>query len=147
MNQYEEFARKKNQLNYRQMLDQQVNVKNAMKMYGNMSSVEKAMNRHDLHAYKNYDNNQYALIPGVTSNKVLPGQIASPGAKAGSSPPQKKPATLEEKFHKKVNTLAQLGYNNAGVSATGQNVGALSEFAGRNFQGQKQYKSILDEYN
>jgi len=40
-----------------------------MNMYGNMTSVEKAMNRADLQAYKNYDTNQYALVPGVHHNK------------------------------------------------------------------------------
>ena len=39
-------------------------------MYGNMSSIEKKMNKGDLRAYKNYDNNQYALIPGIASTKV-----------------------------------------------------------------------------
>eukprot|EP00349_Pseudokeronopsis_sp_Brazil_P008947 CAMPEP_0202970092 /NCGR_PEP_ID=MMETSP1396-20130829/16064_1 /ASSEMBLY_ACC=CAM_ASM_000872 /TAXON_ID= /ORGANISM="Pseudokeronopsis sp., Strain Brazil" /LENGTH=32 /DNA_ID= /DNA_START= /DNA_END= /DNA_ORIENTATION= len=32
-----------------------------------MTSVEKAMNRHDLIAYKNYDNNQYSMIPGISN--------------------------------------------------------------------------------
>jgi hypothetical protein len=32
--------------------------------YGNMTSVEKRMNKDDLIAYKNFDNNQYAMIPG-----------------------------------------------------------------------------------
>lgn len=118
-----------------------------MKLYGNMTSVEKAMNRHDLHAFKNYDNNQYALIPGVASSKVLPGQIYSPGSKAGSSPPKKKSTTVEEKFFKKADTLHSLGYNTQGVSHVGQNVGNLSDFAGRNYQGNKQYSAILNEYN
>lgn len=34
-----------------------------------MTDVEKKLNREDLHAYKNYDNNQYALIPGVNNIK------------------------------------------------------------------------------
>jgi hypothetical protein len=38
-------------------------------MYGNMSSIEKAMNRNELLAYKNYDNKNYTMIPGITSNK------------------------------------------------------------------------------
>lgn len=40
------------------------------KMYGNMSAAEKQMNKHDLYAWKKYDNNQYALIPGIASNKA-----------------------------------------------------------------------------
>ena len=46
-----------------------MSINNAFKMYGNMSSVEKAMNRQDLQAYKNYDNRDYTLVPGVSSNK------------------------------------------------------------------------------
>jgi len=39
------------------MLDQQLEVKNRFKMYGNMSSIEKAMNKGELVAYKNFDSN------------------------------------------------------------------------------------------
>jgi hypothetical protein len=38
-----------------------------MKMYGNMTSIEKKMNKEDLDAWKKYDNNQYALIPGINN--------------------------------------------------------------------------------
>ena len=69
MLQYEDFARKKNKENYKKMLDEQINIKNQFKMYGNMTSVEKALNRPELEAYKNYDNNQYCLIPGLNHNK------------------------------------------------------------------------------
>jgi hypothetical protein len=79
MNEYEQFAKKKTKQNYKDMLDQQVNLKNQFKMYGNMSSMEKAMNRAELHAYKNNDNNQYSMIPGVTSTKAIPGLMNSPG--------------------------------------------------------------------
>ena len=34
-----------------------------------MTAAEKQMNRDDLHAWKKYDNNQYAMIPGFTSQK------------------------------------------------------------------------------
>ena len=30
-----------------------------------MTGVEKAMNKYDLEAYKNYDDHQYSLIPGI----------------------------------------------------------------------------------
>ena len=36
-----------------------------------MTGVEKKMNREDLVAYKNYDNKQYALIPGVNGQKRI----------------------------------------------------------------------------
>jgi hypothetical protein len=47
------------------MLDQQLEVKDNFKMYGNMSSVEKALNKNDLRAYKNFDNRQFSLVPGI----------------------------------------------------------------------------------
>ena len=34
-----------------------------------MTDVEKKMNREDLKAYKNYDINQYSLIPGISNQK------------------------------------------------------------------------------
>ena len=36
------------------------------KRYGNMTNVEKRINKLDLVAYKNYDNHQYAKIPGFS---------------------------------------------------------------------------------
>lgn len=51
------------------MLDQQLAVKRNYRMYGNMSQVEKALNRDDLNAYKNFDNRQYSLIPGMQHNR------------------------------------------------------------------------------
>ena len=38
------------------------------------------MNRDDLDAWKNYDNKQYALIPGVSRDKHFPVQKAPPKA-------------------------------------------------------------------
>ena len=38
-------------------------------MYGNMSSVEKQLNKNDLQAYKNYDTQQYSLVAGVHHQK------------------------------------------------------------------------------
>lgn len=40
-------------------------------MHGNMSGVEKQMNKDDLSAWKNYDNKQYSLIPGISVNKKI----------------------------------------------------------------------------
>jgi hypothetical protein len=42
-----------------------------MKMYGNMTSVEKQMNKEDLAAWKKFDNNQYSMIPGISSSKRI----------------------------------------------------------------------------
>ena len=40
-------------------------------MNGNMTSEEKKLNKDDMIAYKNFDNNQYSLIPGVSKNKLI----------------------------------------------------------------------------
>ena len=79
-------------------------------MYGNMSSVEKAMNRNELLAFKNYDNKNYTMIPGVTSNKQ------SSLINAGNSTlSPKKNFDQNSKFHQKVNQLNQIGYNEKGM--------------------------------
>lgn len=54
---------------YRQELDQQIRGRDAFKGYGNMTAAEKELNKDDLVAWKKHDNNQYSLIPGVTSQK------------------------------------------------------------------------------
>ena len=59
------------QLQYKDMLDRQMEVQNQFKMYGNMSSIEKALNKSDLQAYKNYDNKQYSLVPGIQHAKHI----------------------------------------------------------------------------
>jgi len=38
---------------------------------GTMTEVEKRINKEDLKAYKEYDNNQYSLIPGIQNQKLL----------------------------------------------------------------------------
>ena len=40
-------------------------------MHGNMTGVEKQMNKDDLIAWKNYDNKQYSLIPGISVQKNI----------------------------------------------------------------------------
>ena len=40
-------------------------------MHGNMTGVEKQLNKDDLLAWKNFDNNQYTLIPGVSNQKKI----------------------------------------------------------------------------
>jgi hypothetical protein len=47
------------------MLDEQVRLNNQFKMYGNMTSIEKSLNRNELLAYQNYDNMPYSLVPGI----------------------------------------------------------------------------------
>ena len=41
---------------YRSLLDNQVTYNKELAGYGNMTNVEKKLNRQDLVAYKNYDN-------------------------------------------------------------------------------------------
>lgn len=40
-----------------------------MRAYGNMSAAEKALNKDDLFAYKEYDGRNYAMIPGIQQTK------------------------------------------------------------------------------
>ena len=46
-------------------------------MYGNMTNVEKQLNREELEAYKVFDNKQYALVPGLSHAKHLSSPIGS----------------------------------------------------------------------
>ena len=55
--------------NYKEMLDYQLQVRDKFKMAGNMSSNEKAINRYDLEAYKNYDSRHFSLVPGIQHQK------------------------------------------------------------------------------
>jgi len=57
-------------------------MKKKMGSMGNMTNVEKEINKHDLYAYKVSDTNQYAMIPGVTSSLNL-----SPHPKKTTSSP------------------------------------------------------------
>lgn len=52
---------------YKQELDSQIHARQAMKAYGNMTNVEKELNKDELVAYKKYDNSPYTMVPGVTS--------------------------------------------------------------------------------
>lgn len=49
---------------YKDSLDQQIQSRRAMKAYGNMTNVEKEMNKDELIAYKNHDRNEVTMIPG-----------------------------------------------------------------------------------
>uniref|UniRef100_A0A7S3NC75 Uncharacterized protein n=1 Tax=Euplotes harpa TaxID=151035 RepID=A0A7S3NC75_9SPIT len=59
--------KKARQLQYKAALDNQAKTKEHMRMYGNMTGIEKQMNKNDLIAFKHYDNKTYALIPGLNS--------------------------------------------------------------------------------
>lgn len=49
--------KKEQQRKYKEMLDQHQQLRLQMKMHGNMTNVEKQLNKDDLLAWKNYDNN------------------------------------------------------------------------------------------
>lgn len=56
----------KRQQLYRHMLqNQQQEKQNSGGVRGNMTQVEKRMNKEDLKAYKQYDNTNYSLMPGI----------------------------------------------------------------------------------
>ena len=42
-----------------------------MRGIGNMTNVEKLLNKEDLIAYKNYDNKQYSMIPGISKERAF----------------------------------------------------------------------------
>ena len=72
-------------------------------MYGNMTSVEKQMNKEDLNAWKSYDNNQYALIPGINAQKRMNGRQPSPDGTTLTAPlsrdgPNKKGISKDELY-------------------------------------------------
>ena len=73
-----------------------------------MTNVEKELNKDDLAAYKKYDNNQYALIPGFTSQK----RFADPRPIKYHSPvntSKKSVAVNEEKLKTHEQRLQQYG--------------------------------------
>ena len=70
---------------YRQDLATQVQNKKCLNSIGNMTNVEKEMNKDDLNAWKKYDDNQYSMIPGITAAK----RFADPKPAKFSSPPNR----------------------------------------------------------
>mmetsp|Transcript_35645 Transcript_35645/g.34678 ORF Transcript_35645/g.34678 Transcript_35645/m.34678 type:complete len:84 (+) Transcript_35645:1050-1301(+) len=56
---------------YKDILDNQISFNQQMlKNFGNMTSVEKKLNKGDLIAYKNFDNRQYSLVPGYNTRNA-----------------------------------------------------------------------------
>ena len=98
-----------------------------MNMYGNMTSVEKAMNRAELQSYKNNDTKQYSLVPGVNHNK----QISMMDAASNPSVSPKKNVSIEDKMTKQMNNLNSMGYNETGQSKHAR----INPPVGRNFGG------------
>ena len=55
--------KKREMVNYKQQLDKQMGVKKRQAMYGNMTGVEKQLNKEELEAYKNYEKGNH-FLPG-----------------------------------------------------------------------------------
>jgi hypothetical protein len=66
----EQQQKKQMQSKYKEMLDSQRRLKDEYRSYGNMTNVEKCLNRNDLLAWKNYDYTTYAMIPGFNSSNL-----------------------------------------------------------------------------
>lgn len=52
---------------YRDLLNTQMQYQKELRGYGNMTELEKKLNRVDLMAYKHCDNKMYSLVPGINS--------------------------------------------------------------------------------
>jgi hypothetical protein len=105
------------QLRYKDMLDQQLEVKDGFKMEGNMSSVEKALNKNDLRAYKNFDNRQFSLVPGLQHSKHVNANSSNVASRSlDSNDNFKYKADSNQKFIDKQNQLQRIGYNEIGAN-------------------------------
>lgn len=62
--------KRKRQLLYREMLANQIHFKDQIKMHGNMTAVEKQLNKLDLKAYQNNDKNVYSFVPGINHDNL-----------------------------------------------------------------------------
>jgi len=110
--------KKKRQEMYRQMLNSQVQYNNGLKSFGNMTQVEKKMNKDDLKAYKVYDNNQYGMIPGINNEKKF--------LKRNSEKPKKQTSFDEQqrrleaygygRYLKKIPTVIPIDSYNGGMA-------------------------------
>jgi hypothetical protein len=76
-----------------------------------MSYVEKKMNKDDLHAWKVYDNNQYALIPGISHKKHLSPESSTPvqGNANVTEPDLRKRHIGEDSVKKNYERMAKYG--------------------------------------
>lgn len=108
---------------YRQMLNSQIQYNQGLKAFGNMTHVEKKMNKEDLKAYKKFDNNQYALIPGISNERKF---MQREGAKSHKKVPyEEEQRRLEAygygRYLKKVPTVGPIENYNIGMSQSRQN--------------------------
>lgn len=119
--------KKKRQDMYRQMLNSQIQYNNGLKSFGNMTKVEKMMNRDDLRAYKRFDNNQYSMIPGISpEKKFVPSSASKPLKKLDHSEEQRRlEAFGYGRYMKKVPSAGPIenynSFNDMSRSYTGNN--------------------------
>jgi hypothetical protein len=52
-------------MRYKQVLDNQMDQRRSMALYGNMTEAEKKFNKNDLISYKNNEHVSYGMIPGI----------------------------------------------------------------------------------
>ena len=76
-------------------------IRNQLRANGNMTNVEKQMNKDDLVAYKNYDNNQYSLVPGISTDKKIKERSRSNITSTEFSPYTISAKYMDNKYHEK----------------------------------------------
>lgn len=108
--------RKKRQLLYKDMLNNQIEFKRRMQKQGNMTSVEKQLNKADLKAFKNNDKNVYSFIPGINHTNF--------GTKSGFNKVQSDKNKVIDFERERIRRLEALGYNRGYVGS--QNIPAQS---------------------
>jgi len=136
--------KKKRQEMYRQMLSSQIQYNNGLKSFGNMTSVEKAMNKDDLSAYKRYDNTQYGMIPGINTQKKYPKtNTAQPKKQTTYDEQQRRLETYGYgRYLKKVPTDAPIENYNGGMSQSRSGANAFNQM-NRSYTGQ--YPNSLNQ--
>ena len=92
-------------------------------MYGNMTNVEKQMNKEELNAWKSYDNNQYSLVPGINAQKRFADRQPSPEGASITAPmsregPTKKGVTKDEIHQRNIDRMAGYGLSHLQTSGS-----------------------------
>ncbi|CDW73158.1 UNKNOWN [Stylonychia lemnae] len=116
MEEEQALLKKQKQAAYKEMLDQQSSIKNQIRTHGNMTEVEKQMNKDDLIAWKNYDNNQYSMIPGVSNQKKILdrsqfGYVGKDGSQQVQMLNMKSPMKNPDKFQEHQERMKQYGFS------------------------------------
>ena len=63
--------KKDTQLTYKQMLDEQMQQKQMLSLQGNMTQMEKGMNKKEMKDFKEKSNNPNAMVPGMFSSSPM----------------------------------------------------------------------------